>query len=105
MDPQIKRRLKFDINVYPCTGKEDGDPIFGDLIVIKGYEAAKIGTTITRGGVTLNVTCVIYVNGDALDKIHVDDEVVSTIAGRVPIKFIEPFPSLTNGFEVMVIYL
>jgi hypothetical protein len=105
MDPQIKRRLKFDIGVYPCLGKEDGDPVFGDLITLKGYEATKVGTTITRGGQTYNVTSVIYMDGENANQVHVDDEIVSVVAGRLPVKLIEPFPGLGSGYEVMVIYL
>lgn len=105
MDPQIKRRLKFDIVVYPCTEKVDGDPVFGDPVTLKGYEATKVGTTITRGGQTYNVTSVIYMDGENASNVHVDDEIVSVVAGRLPIKLIEPFPGLGSGYEVMVIYL
>lgn len=106
MDPQIKQRLKFDIMVYPCTGKVDGDSTFGTPIPLKGYEVPKYGVTVVRNGVSLVVKSIIYFDGADFDKIHKDDEIGSIFSGRVPVQAIMPYLAPTGpGYGLIEVYI
>ena len=86
-------------------GKEDGDPIFGTPIILKGYELPKYGVTVVRNGVSLVVKSVIYFNGTDIDKIHKDDEIDSIFNGRLPVKAIVPYLALTEGYGLIEVYI
>lgn len=107
MHGQIKKRLTQDIIFYPLISQDGtGDKTFNELgITIKGYAVPKVTTVTTRSGQQVTTSTVIYIDGDDLSKISLDDECKPPYGDRRPIQSIQPYNSLTTGYEIIEVLL
>lgn len=105
MDRQVRKRLQQDITIYPCTGVEDGDRMFGEPFVVKGYSVPKYKVVITRAGEEIQVHTAIIVDGSNVGTITDLDEVQTPYIQRTPVKYIAPYQSLRPGTELVELYI
>lgn len=66
MDPQVAKRLKTKIIVYPCIGIQRGDRIYGTPYVLKGYLTYRERTEEVEGGHTTNYYTLVYFDGKTI---------------------------------------
>lgn len=90
-----------DVIIYPCIGKEDGDKIYGEPLIFKGYVVPKYNVVITRSGEEMHVNSAIYLDGIYVDEIHDSDEIETAYLGRLPIKTIIPYTGINDKCELL----
>lgn len=105
MDKQIKKRLKLDITIFPCSGTVDGDKQFGDPVVLKGFSVPKYVVITTREGEQVQCNTSVILDATDLPNVKDSDEIELPFISRRPIRSVQPYLALSQGYELVEVLI